>query len=116
MTNGGVFWLVHGIKQQAGLGSTSLMVRAGFGELGGRSERVRFFQCRCARTQGRAACSGVGLQPVCLGAWGFPQLGGPGQSSRCGTPAGAWGRTPVPATPPKCCNHSRPVMADGFLH
>ena len=26
--------------------------------------------------QGRAACSGVGLQPACLGAWGFPHLGG----------------------------------------
>ena len=76
MTNSRVFWLVHGVKQRVGHGSTSLAAQAGFEELGGTSERVGFFRCCCARMQGRAACSGVGLQPACLGAWGFPHLGG----------------------------------------
>lgn len=95
MTNSRVFWLVHGIKQRVGHGSTSPTAQAGFGKLGGTSECVGFFQCCCAGMQGRAACSGVGLQPVCLSVWGFPHLGGgPGGSSKCGTSAGVLGRDP----------------------
>lgn len=110
MANRRVFWLVHGVKQRAGYGSASPMAQAVLGELGGTSERVGFCQHRCARMQGRAARSGLGLQ---LG--DSLTLGGFGGSSRCGTPVGFWGGTPAPVTPPECCNH-KPVMVGGFLH
>lgn len=111
MTNSRVFWLVRGIKQRVGHGSTSPAAQAVFGELGGTSECVGFFQCRCASMQGRAACSGVGLH---LG--DSLTLGEFGGSSRCGTPAGSWRGSPALVTPQKCCNHNKPAMADGFLY
>lgn len=117
MTNSRVFWLVHGIKQRVGHGSTSPTAQAGFGKLGGTSECVGFFQCCCAGMQGRAACSGVGLQPVCLSVWGFPHLGGGlGEAASVGPQPGSWEGTPTQVTLLKCCDRNKPVIADGFLY
>lgn len=101
MTNGRVFWLVHGIKQRLGLGSTSPTAQAVSAELGGTSERVRFLPCCCARMQGRAACSAVGLQSICLGAWGFPHLGGVWREQQAWEPSGVLGRDPRASYSPK---------------
>lgn len=109
MMSSGVFWLVHRVKQRVGtaalpqgrrlfLGSWSVGVN-----MSG-SSRVAGLGCW-------AAGSRVSLQ---LGD-SLP-LGGSAGSSRCGTPAGPWGGAPAPVAPPKCCNHNKPVMVDGFLH
>lgn len=117
MTNSRVFWLVHGIKQRVGHGSTSPTAQAGFGKLGGTSECVGFLQCCCAGMQGRAACSGGWFATRLPGCLGVPSpWGGPGGSSKCGTSAGSWEGTPTQVTPLKCCNRNKPVIADGFLY
>lgn len=109
MTNRRDFCFVRGIKQSIGHGSTSPRLQPVCRELWGISECVRFFQCCCAKMQGSlqesqsAACMPEGS--LTLGVEGEQQMW---DLSRV--------RTLTWVNPLKCCNHKKPVMADGFLH